>query len=143
MDAKFLRLYFSKKYQERFNINYISKSSTLDIVLFKALLAKYNEYIILEAIDNFLTVFPKDKASINYFATSKVFESLFKSLILLGPIIKYRRHLKEYSQDIYPKVKSLLDEFTDYSLAMYPSSEEINRKSEIINELEVLSGKKS
>jgi hypothetical protein len=138
MDAKFIREYFLAKYELRFHQRYLTRSTSADFAMLNRIKTKYGEDVTLEAIDNFLSVIPFNKATINFFSTGSVFESLFNVLIKLSPIIRYRRLLSKYSPELHAKMKSLIDEYTDYTLAMYPSTEELIRKTIILKELETL-----
>jgi hypothetical protein len=138
MDAKFIREYFVFRFESRFHQKYLTRSTNADLAMLNRIKTKYGEDVTLEAIDNFLSVIPFSKASINFFSTGSVFESLFETLIKLSPIIRYRRLLSKYSPELHDEMKSLIDEYTDYTLAMYPSTEELERKVVILKEIETL-----
>ena len=138
MNSLGLRKYFVSKYQSKFHSLYASKKFPVEIKLFKLLLDKYSEFLILEAIDQFLENMPMSKASILYFASSKVFSNRFKSLINLSTVIKYQRLIPLYSREDRAKIKRLIHEYKDYTSALSLNPEDIDRKKEIISMLESL-----
>jgi hypothetical protein len=88
-------------------------------------------------------IVPESKASINYFSTSAVFDSMFLSLIKMQDILPFKRNydMKVYQEDVI-EVKWLLDEYTDYALAMFPTSEDKERKKEILERLGEIDAKR-
>ena len=126
-----MRDYFLAKYWKTFNEQYKSVSRGQELHLLKSLIDKYGGDLVLLAIDLFLINTPQEKATINYFGTSKFFDSQYQFLIKIKPILKYRVNPT-------PEMRVLIDEYIDYSNALFLSTEEYNRKQLILLELEKL-----
>ena len=138
MNSLDLRKYFVSKYQSKFSYAYSNDKFPIEIKLLKNLLDKYSEFLILEAIDQFIDVIPGSKASILYFAKQKVFSSKFKPLINLRDIIKYKRLVPLYDKEDQIKIRRLVHEYKDYIDALSLNQEDVERKKEIVTELEKL-----
>ena len=138
MNGKQLRHYWCYKYESAFNSPYTSSKFPLEIRLLSRLLQRYNEYVVLEAIDEFLLEKNKKISSISFFGTSRIFDSKFEHIIYLTPIMKYKRLLLSFPQQIRPSIKALIDEYTDYIGASMLSDSEKLRKIKIIDELNEL-----
>ena len=136
MNSLGLRRYFASRYQSKFHFSYDSKKFPVEVRLLKSLLDKYSEFLILEAIDQFIKEMPVDKANILYFASNKVFHNKFKQLIDLSAVIKYQRLIPLYKKEDQSKIRRLIFEYKDYLAALSLNPEDICRKKEITNELE-------
>lgn len=108
--------------------------------MLRRLLEVYGAPVVLSAIDLFIKMTPKEKATINYFSTSSVFTTKFAQLIKLQRIWYYKRKLSlgVYPLHLHDKIKELIDEYVDYTMAWYPTSSELERKLEIEKELKEL-----
>jgi hypothetical protein len=139
MNCKDIRSYWEDKYLKKFKIPYYSPKVIMELTLLKKLIKEYNEYIVLEAVDTFITGSKTaEKVTIPYFATPKVFKDVNKELLLLKDVAKYFRYLKENKVDRKKRIKieELLHEYIDYKTAMVLFDYEKLRLPEIINELE-------
>jgi len=131
-----LRNYYASKYLSKFHHPYESEYQRQEIFMLCNLLKHYSEYTILEAIDRFIGKTLRSKANIAYFASSKVFPSMFQDLIREDKVTKYIRFLPFYSEDDRKKMRRLLQEYSDYSQSYSLSQEDLDRKNQIIKELE-------
>ena len=144
MKVSEIRKYWVYKYSETFDESYKTRNYAQEFILLKRLLDKYGEWVILEAIDElFRNHLSRDFATINFFASKKVFSRKFEHIIKLSDIIKYRRFLLTYPQFLQEKVKRLIQEYGDYSVWEIISDKEKVRKVEIVKELEELTVDKS
>lgn len=111
----------------------------MELTLLKKLIKEYNEYIVLEAIDGFISGSKTaEKVTIPYFATPKVFKDINTDIIRLKDVAKYFRYLKDnkVERKKRKKIEELLHEYIDYKTAMVLFDYEKLRLLEIINELE-------
>ena len=134
--SPYILRYFANKYKAKFNKNYISTPLIKDLAIIKRLSTKYTPYLVLEAIDLFFESTPIDKASVGYFSACKLFEEGYPMLSIIEPILKYKHLFNYYSPELQPKVQGLIFEFFDYATALSLEDTEIQRKKEIIKELE-------
>ncbi len=132
MNSKDIRKYWSYKYNSIYGKEYTAGNFLVELSLIKKLLFKYEEYVVLEAIDRFLESVDKSKAFISYFASNKVFENKFEKLIKNKDIVKYKRTLNLANNDI----RDLIKEYEEYSSAIILSNSEKIRKKEILDQLE-------
>jgi len=137
-----IRKYFTSKYYTKYDEEYPPDKIAIELSLLKRLLSKYSPYTLLEAMDLFINTFPMDKTRILYFCSLKVLTSRFGNLIKLNDVMKYKRFLPFYGEDI-EQVKSLIQEFSNYANALSLSYEEINRKNEILRMLEEIDAKRA
>jgi ribosomal protein S17E len=136
MNAPVMRSYWSSKYFDRFNKKYKSEKRILELTLLKNLIKRHDEYIVIEAIDTFLTTSPESISSICFFATKKVFDNKFSDIIKSGKILKYKRHLRFYENDIKDRAAELVEEYIDYFDGLMMHNSDIERQIDIIKELE-------
>jgi hypothetical protein len=140
MNSFQIRDYFISRYQNKFKRAYssdIDKHKEIGIIYnFKK---NHSDYLILEAIDRFFEFIPLDRAHIAYLLSLNFFNSKFEFLSRLNDVIKYKRLLHFYSQEDQLKVKRLIQEYEDYSNAFSLSIEDVERKKEILAELNTFS----
>ena len=136
MNAKDLRYYFIRKCKEK-NKEFKSDKFIVEMVLLKKLITKHGEYVVMEAMDNFLDGVAKP-LSILYFASPKVFDDKFANVIKLGPILKYKRQLMLLPMDRRDKARDLIQEYLAYARSFNLSDSEKSRKQFIIKELEAI-----
>jgi len=141
MNAKLVREYFIIQYSKKYKKNYLSKCAMAEIAMIDRLLSRYGEPLVLYAIDNFIETIPQLRTTINYFSTDVVFNSRFANLIKLQKILIYKRRLQKYPKELYDEVKALIDEYEDYTLAIFPTQSELERKPEIERRLKELDAK--
>ncbi len=136
MNAIDLRRYWIYKFESTFSEPYKTKNYALDIILLKKLLDKYGEFVVLEATDEFFNnTLKRQIASINFFASDKVFRDKFDYIIKLRDIIKYKRFLPSFPSLVKEKANKLTREYQDYCNWDIISDKEKVRKSEIEKEL--------
>ena len=99
------------------------------------MLKTYNQFLILEAIDNFFLIARKEQANILLFASKKYFTSAFRSLIKEKDVVQYNRMILWYSKENQERVKNLIQLYKHYIYAISLSSEDIEIMKVIINEL--------
>jgi hypothetical protein len=128
-----LRKYFVSMYSEKFYADYKTSRITVEMILLKRLLNEYSPYLILEAMDEFISKTPVSKISILYFASKKVFPERFKNLIRLKAVIDYQRLLPLYSEQDQATIRRLIQDYKNYAAAISLSQEDIDRKKEIID----------
>ena len=138
MNAPELRKYWTAKYKEIYGESYLSPNFLVDLKLLKRLLEKYDQFVVLEAIDRFLWSKTMKKPSINFFASSKVFDSKFRDIIHLTPIIKYCRFLLSFPIEIRDIASSLIEEYKGYCESEIISESEKIRKMGIESQLQNL-----
>ena len=138
MNAVEIRKYWSYRYQEKYDEPYKANNYAVEVILLKRLLDKYGEFVLLEAIDKFLSAQSKTIASLRYFTAKKVFENKFANLIKCVDISKYMRFLNTYSKDTQEKIKPLIEEYQDYCRWESISDKEKIRKAEIVKSLETI-----
>ena len=138
MTNQSLRSYFASKYKQKFGKQYHSKNKWSELTLLTKLLDKYSYYLILEAIDRFISEIDLNRASVCYFASDKVFKNKFFDLIRRKEVVKYRRLLPLYSLENQKTIKKLLWEYDTYLGAISLSKEDLDKKKEIISILEGL-----
>lgn len=138
MTTQSLRSYFASKYEQRFGKQYRSKYKWQELSVLTKLLNKYSQYLILEAIDRFISEIDRERASVCYFASDKVFSNKFSDLIKNKEIVEYKRLMPLYSQEDQKIIKKLLWEYDTYLGAISLNQEDLIRKREIINALEKL-----
>lgn len=136
MNAPEMRHYWSAKYFDRFNKKYKSEKRILELTLLKNLTKRYDEYVVIEAIDRFLQTSPESISSICFFATKKVFDGKFVDIIKSRSILKFKRHLRFYEDDIRDKAEKLVEEYIDYFDGLMMHNSDIERQFAIIKELE-------
>lgn len=141
MNAPVMRDYWSSKYFDRFNKKYKSEKRILELTLLKNLIKRYDEYVVIEAIDRFLTTSPESISTICFFATKKVFDGKFADIIKSRSVLKFKRHLRFYEDDIKDKASELVEEYTDYFDGLMMHNTDIERQTEIIKELEEIEEK--
>ena len=134
------REYFKSKYCEKYGQEYSDDRLFIELALFKRLLKRHSFYIIIEAIELFLKKTSIDKSTIAYFTSYKSFESMFRDLIKIEAVIKYKRFLPFYGDD-KEMAGTLLQEYSSYATAWSLGQEEINRKAEILVLLEEIHAK--
>jgi hypothetical protein len=136
MNSFQIREYFISRYQNKFCRQYIPNiDRQKEIYLINNFKRTHSDYLILEAIDQFINLIPQDKAHIAYFLSLNFFNSKFEFLIRLNDVIKYRRLLPFYPQEDQNKIKRLIQEYEDYSNGFSLSLEDVTRKKEIVSEL--------
>ena len=133
-----LRSYFASKYRQKFNKQYRSRQKWPELSLLSKLLTNYSHYVILEAIDRFISEIDEKRAHICYFASDKVFRDKFSDLIRKKQLVKYQRLLPFYSEEDQKVIKKLLWEYDTYLSAISLNPEDLKRKEEIIRVLEGL-----
>jgi len=138
MTSQSLRSYFASRYKQKFGKQYRSKYKWQELSVLAKLLNQYSQYLILEAIDRFISEIDQERAAICYFASDKVFSNKFSDLIRNKGIAKYRRLMPLYSQEDQKIIKKLLWEYDTYLGAISLSQEDLSRKREIISALEEL-----
>lgn len=132
MNSKDLRKYWVNKYSDVTGRAYDNSTLVLDLTLLKRLIKKYNEYVVLEAIDRFLENEKVKYKTIKYFSNGAFFEDRFYDIINEKDIIKYKRLYRTH-----PRVKELIEEYLNYTNTISLSDQEKLRKLEI---LEILKG---
>ena len=138
MNSIGLRKYFISRYQSTFYSQHNNDKFAIEISFLKKLLDKYSEFLILEAIDQFIGSMPQSKANILYFASPKVFPNKFKHLITLKDVIKYQRLLPLYCKEDQSKIRRLINEYSNYIEVISLNPEDIERKKEIVSLLQNL-----
>jgi len=133
MTNQLLRSYFVSKYKQKFGKQYHSKYKWPELSVLTKLLNQYSQYLILEAIDRFISEINQERASICYFASDKVFSNKFSDLIRNKELVKYKRLIPFYSQEDQKIIKKLLWEYDTYLGAISLSQEDLIRKKEIIS----------
>ena len=133
MNSKDIRSYWVRKYEEVLGKPYGDSEFIIDLTLFKRLLKSYNEYVVLEAIDRFLENNNVRCKNVRYFSSKNFFEDRFYDIINEQEVIKYKRLYKNNLQ-----VKELIEEYENYMNAISLSSEEKERKNEILEKLKNL-----
>jgi hypothetical protein len=136
MNAKEMRSYWINKCKEK-NKDFQPNKFIVELMLLKKLIERHGEYVVLEAIDQFLEG-PAKPLSIMYFASSKVFDSKFDNVIKLGPILKYKRSLMSLPMEQRDKARDLIQEYLLYAKAHNLSDSEKIRKQFVLKELEAV-----
>lgn len=136
MNPYSLRVYWTSKYEDNFEESYPNDRLYIELAQFKRLLKNFNQYIILEAIDQFFSYVDKDKASISLFSSNNYFTSRFSDLIKEKDIIKYKRLLPWYSTDNQTIIKSLVQRYNNYIYALSINKEDLEDMEYIVNRLE-------
>jgi hypothetical protein len=131
MKVQLLREYFKSLYESKYHRPYLSNSSRNDMAMLNRLIYRYNEAVVLYAMEAFFNLVPQDKATINYFSTGSFFGSKFDILIKLQKILPWKRRAVTLQEPTKSCILSLVNEYIDYTLALYPTSDEIARKTEI------------
>jgi len=129
MNAKDVKRYWNNKYYELKNEAYKTDKYVVELILFKKLLEKYGEYVVIEAIDKFFSLGAKPPFVL-YFASSKVFPDKFASIIKQAPILKYK------NMTTSAETRELMQEYQDYLNSFTLSDEEKLRKDIILKRLE-------
>ncbi len=126
MNSFDIRNYWLSKYEDKFNKSYASEKPLIELGMLKRLLNKYSPYLLLEAIDMFLSDIKEEKASIILFASNKFFNSYFEELIKEKDIVKYQRMISWYSKDNQTLIRSLIQEYKNfvYAISLYPEDRE-------------------
>lgn len=138
MNSYSLRLYWTSKYEDKFEEVYSNDKLYIELAQFKRLLKNFNHYIILEAIDQFFSNIDKEKASIALFASNNYFNKRFNDLIKEKDIIKYTRLLPWYNIENQTTIKSLTQRYNNYIYALSLNQEDLEDMEDIINKLENL-----
>ena len=124
MTSQSLRAYFISKYKQKFGEKYPSKYRWRELSVLTKLLNQYSQYLILEAIDRFISEIDRERAAICYFASDKVFSNKFSDLIRNKDVVRYRRLMPLYSQENQKIIKKLLWEYDTYLGAISLNGEE-------------------
>ena len=130
-----IREYWISKYEGTFKIEYISDKRNIELALFKALINRYNYYLVLEATDRFFATIKKEKATILLFASKKFFESSFGDLTKEIEVVEYYRLLPWYSEENQATIKDLTQAYRNYSHALSLSQEDIDNMNIIVKRL--------
>ena len=131
MTAYDLHKYWIAKYEDTFKEQYQSDKIKIEPFLLKRLLATYNKYLLLEAIDIFFKNIKKEKASLLLFSSNKFFPEYFKNLIKEKDTIQYQRMLPWYSEENQTKIRKLLQLYGNYLYALSLCQEEIDEMQSI------------
>jgi hypothetical protein len=130
MNAKDVKKYWNNKYFELKNEPYKTDKYIVELVLFKKLLDKYGQDVVVEAIDQFFNAGAKPLSAL-YFASSKVFPEKFSGIIKQAPILKYKSITRSSSE-----ARELVQEYQDYMNSFTLSDEEKVCKNIILKRLE-------
>jgi len=136
INALTLRRYFAKKYSERFGRFLPPNDLRRDLGVFKRLLNTYSEYVIMEAVDVYISNTPQERISVLSFCSLKTFEKKFPELVKLAPIMKFKRLLPYYGNPkLQLKIHQLIQQYQDIVLASSVSAEEVRYLDEILARL--------
>jgi len=130
MNSKDMRKYWVNKYEEVTGQTYPDSEFIVDLVLLKRLITKYNEYVVLEAIDRFLENNKVKHKTIKYLCSKNFFNERFYDIINEQEVIKYKRLYRSN-----PQVKELINEYQNYIDSISLSDSEKERKKEILETL--------
>ena len=130
MNSKDLRRYWVNKYEEVTGESYGDSEFIIDLTLLKRLQIRYNEYVVLEAIDRFLESNNTKCKNIKYFSSKNFFEDRFYDIINEQEVIRYKRLYRNH-----PQVKPLIEEYQNYIDSISLSDAEKERRQEILEKL--------
>jgi len=132
-----VRKYWCRKYEEKFGVPYASNKIPVELSFFKKIITEYNEYVLLEAIDELFNNVEQKNANILYFANPNKFHFNTGFLISIRRILKYSRNLHLFPDELKQKVKDLIKEYKFCSHEL-SSDYDFIRRQKIEQELQEL-----